>query len=104
MGIVNEVIDITHHSKRTQAGNLEAAGIIKSVSTPKEVVHTEVPQNVTLERAIDYFKNNATGEYTNLYKATAQWLEKFNTYSRTAVNKVVDNVTTVDMSEVNEDE
>lgn len=105
MGIFNEVIDITHHSKRTQAGNLEAAGVLKSASNDSgKVISTSVPQNVTVEKAIEYFKANATGEYTNLYTATAQWLEKFNSYSRTIINKATENIPSVDISEVSEDE
>lgn len=105
MGIFNEVIDITHHSKRTQAGNLEAAGVIKpTVTSSGEMIESKVPQNVTIEKAIEYFRSNAQGEYANLYTATAQWLERFNTYSRTAVNKANESVATVDMSEVDNDE
>lgn len=107
MGIINEVIDITHHSKRTQAGNLERAGVIKAskADTSGVACSSEVPQNITIERAIDYFKQNAEGEYKNLYTATAKWLEQFNTFSRTSVKKATDNdIATVDVSEVSDNE
>ena len=110
MGIFNEVIDITHYSKRTQAGNLIAAGVIKPVSNDESSpdVIRGVPQNITVETAIQYFRDNAVGEYERLYKATAQWLERYNTYSRTLVNKAVEEsaeiTNTVDMSEVTDNE
>lgn len=98
-------VDITHHSKRTQAGNLIAAGVISTPNTEvPTTTNSTVPQNITVEVAIEYFKNNAIGDYERLYKATAEWLERFNTYSRTLVNKAVEEskTPTVDMSEVEE--
>ena len=77
MSIFNEVIDITHHSNRTQEGNLRAAGIITDEVTTVAPKATSVPQNVTLETAINFFESNAHGEYSILYRQTAKGLKEY---------------------------
>lgn len=116
MGIFDEVIDITHHSKRTQAGNLAAAGVIPNSDSGAEITQpkTSVPQNITIEKAIQFYRENAVGEYKNLYSATADYLEKLNSYSRTVVKNILEKnieetsvdeeIPTVDLSEVSENE
>lgn len=116
-----KVEDITHHSKRTQAGNVAKAGTAYDVVMGKanglaisdsdvSPIKSRVPQNVTLETAIKFFRENANGEYTTLFTQTAEWLDKYRVASRTAMNRLIkeaeqnkeeDNTLTVDMSEVN---
>lgn len=108
------VEDITHHSKRTQAGNIEKAGtsydaLVESMS--KNIsgdTSTSVPVNVTIETAIQYFRDNAKGENTNLYSFTANILEKYRTAFKSAIAKAIkdsdDSVLEVDASEVNDSE
>ena len=100
----NKVEDITHHSKRTQRGNLISAGVIKPNTDIPKPVESVVPQNVTPEKAIEFFKKNATGEYTNLYTSTAKWLEQYLTVSKSAIRRAESDVATVDISEVNTNE
>ena len=106
--------DITHYSKRTQAGNVEQAGtsydkfVSEMTSGNANVKESSVPVNVTIESAIQYFKDNATGDKRNLYTFTADILDKYRVVSRSAVSKafekvkeesVEDSVIEVDMSE-----
>lgn len=71
------VQDISFVSPKTQAGNLREAQV-QSVTQvndiPQEPVETNIPQAVTLESAINYFEDNAVGEFENLYKFTAKSL------------------------------
>lgn len=109
-----KVEDITHYSKRTQAGNVEKAGtsydkvVSEMSSVNTNVKESSVPVNVTIESAIQYFKDNATGDKRNLYTFTADILDKYRLISRSSVSKafekakeesVNDNVIEVDMSE-----
>lgn len=72
------VVDITHKPKRTQADNLRKS--INSVSSvPQEITteikpHYEVPTMITLEKAIHFYEENATGDLEKLYSQTAKWL------------------------------
>lgn len=116
-------VDITHHSKRTQAGNIAKAGTAYDVvmgnssglvidnDGVSSITKSNVPQNVTLETAIKFFRENAKGECSKLFSQTADWLDKYRVASRTAMNKLLkeaeqsnegaeDNTLTVDMSEV----
>ena len=80
MPFVNNVEDITHHPKRTQAGNILAAGTAFMTTTDQakpEQRQTDIPLNVTMESAIEYFRSHATGEFTVLYSFTADALERF---------------------------
>ena len=106
------VEDITHHSKRTQEENLRLAGVADTITTVCEepTVNGGVPQSVTLESAITYFRANAKGDTYKLFMQTADWLDKYRVASRTAMNKLLkeaqaeeaeDSETlTVDMNEV----
>lgn len=75
------VEDITHHPKRTQAENILKAGTAFHTVTDRgavsEAVESDVPVNVTLESAIQYFRDHADGAYHNLYMFTADALEKY---------------------------
>lgn len=94
--------DITHHSKRTQAENIEKAGTAYDVIMQREALSksgedyspnanagSDVPKTVTLESAITYFRSHASGDKSALYTMTADWLEKYRTASRTAINKML---------------
>lgn len=118
--------DITHHSKRTQAGNIEKAGtaydVVMSNSTKGELTVSEnpvsmttssVPKSVTLESAITFFRENAKGDFKVLFTMTADWLDKYRVASRTAMNRLLkeaeeseesveDSTVTIDMSEIGE--
>lgn len=116
--------DITHHSKRTQAGNIEKAGTAYDVvvsanqngvalsENSVSISTSSVPNSVTLESAIKFFRENAVGECATLFKMTAEWLDKYRVASRTAMNKLIQeakeneekdsDTVTVDMSEVGE--
>lgn len=112
--------DITHHSKRTQAGNIEKAGTaydlcvdnsssIRVDTSSKVTTVSEVPKSVTLESAIKFYREHATGRMYSLFKMTAEWLDKYRTASRTAMNKLIEEAkekekeaVTVDMSEMEE--
>ena len=114
--------DITHHSKRTQAGNIEKAGtsydVVSanqngvSVNSGSVCSYLNVPKSVTLESAIKFFRENSVGECATLFKMTAEWLDKYRVASRTAMNKLIQeakeneekdsDTVTVDMSEVGE--
>lgn len=95
----NNVEDITHHSKRTQAGNIEQAGtsydlLVNSscdatVSSGVSSFERDIPTNVTLESAVEFFRNHAKGELASLYIFTADALEKYRVISRTAVSKAL---------------
>ena len=87
MGIFDTVEDITHHSKRTQEGNLRAAGKLAEETPEPEFIRSKVPQNITLETAIQYFENNAHGEFSNLYRQTAKWLNEFLAIPKSEVRK-----------------
>lgn len=119
-------IDITHHPKRTQAGNIARAGTAYSKSVPQSVKEGSVPTvlsasevadilniptNVTMETAIKFYRSHATGQFETLFTMTADWLEKYRLVSRATVNKAVqqteeqkikDDVLTVDMSKAGE--
>lgn len=67
--------DITHKPKRKQSeieneNNSNSAG-----SEAVNVTLSSVPQSVTLESAITYFKDNASGANKQLFNRTASWLE-----------------------------
>ena len=118
--------DITHHSKRTQAGNIEKAGtgydVVMSKGTKDEVKLSEnpisittygIPKSVTLESAITFFRENAKGDCKVLFTMTADWLDKYRVASRTAMNRLLkeseeseesveDSTVTIDMSEIGE--
>lgn len=87
------VEDITHHSKRTQAGNIEKAGTSyeSAMSGGQSNISgdssSKVPVSVTIESAIQYFRSNATGDKLNLYTFTADILEKYRLISKNAVTK-----------------
>ena len=105
--ICNQVIDITHHSKRTQAGNLINAGknvVDNTKDTGVIDSNSNVPVNVTIESAIEYYKNNATGSFANLYSFTVDVLEKYRKLSKKAINDMKSqensDVVEVDINEV----
>lgn len=68
------VIDVTHRPKRMQGTNLKTLN-----DHPQETVakDSNVPQTVTLERAIVFYETHAEGEHKVLYSQTAKWLREF---------------------------
>lgn len=72
------VIDVTHKPKRMQGSNLRNA-IGVEPTQEQEVIESVVPQSATLERAIQYYEANATGEFRVLYTQTAKWLREYMT-------------------------
>lgn len=72
------VEDITHKPRRTQADNLKKAGVVADVvPSGNDEIISKVPQSPTVEGAIQFFEDNAKGEYKALYKSTAVWLRKY---------------------------
>lgn len=70
------VYDVTHKPKRMQSDNLKAVlGEETTVSVAGE--ESDIPNIVTLERAIHFYESHANGEYKNLYTQTAKWLREF---------------------------
>lgn len=67
------VIDITHKPRRYQGDSI--TNDTSSVSVSDNVVHSNIPQNPTLESAITFYLNNADGNYKSLYSFTANWLK-----------------------------
>ena len=93
MGIFDKnVIDITHHSKRTQAGNIAKAGtsfdVVMSQSR-EESTERVIPKNVTIESAILYFRKNANGDNSVLYQRTAEWLEKYRVIAQSTAKRIL---------------
>lgn len=72
------VVDVTHRPKRMQGTNLRNMADHESNSS-QEVYESNVPQSATLERAIQFYESNATGEYRVLYAQTAKWLREYMT-------------------------
>lgn len=75
------VVDITHHSKRTQEGNLKGHSSNRIVTEDSTVLNTDtsstpVPRAVTLENAIDFYANAKDKDpaIVKLFSATANWL------------------------------
>lgn len=99
-----ETIDITHKSKRTQEGNIlkaEAMGTITTgiradgsdlvvSNTTVSISKSDIPQNVTPETAIVFYREHAVGEFKNLFLQTAEWLDLYRTASKTAMNKLIE--------------
>ena len=72
------VEDITHKPRRTQADNLKKAGVVADeVPSGNDELVSKVPQSPTVEGAIQFFEENAKGEYKALYKSTATWLRNY---------------------------
>ena len=72
------VVDITHKPKRTQADNLKKAGYTNDeASVADNNVQSKVPQSPTVESAIQFFEDNASGEFKALYSNTAKWLRNY---------------------------
>lgn len=70
--------DITHKPRRTQADNLKKAGFTNdNVTVTEDNVQSKIPQSPTVEGAIQFFEDNAKGEYKALYTSTAMWLRKY---------------------------
>lgn len=68
--------DITHKSKRKQS-EIETENNSSADSSTVNVTLSSIPQGVTLESAITYFKENASGANENLFKATVKWLTEY---------------------------
>lgn len=105
------VEDITHYSKRTQAGNIEQAGTSydtlvesKSKNISGDTSVKGIPVNITIETAIQYFRENAKGENLNLYLFTADILEKYRVIFKGAVSKALDKSKKESTIEVNMNE
>lgn len=70
------VYDVTHKPKRMQNANIKAVmGEERTVSIAGE--ESDIPNIITLERAIHFYESHAEGEYANLYTQTAKWLREF---------------------------
>lgn len=87
------VIDITHKPKRLQRDNIMQAGTAYDADNPDTSVGDPLSciplHNVTIERAIQYYEANATGELTTLYSNTAKWLRQLLAVGMNAVAKAV---------------
>lgn len=73
------VTDITHKPKRQQADMLKLKQQIEGnvPVTEAEETAVDVPNVLTLERAISFYKRRAgLSELGKLYEATAKWLEE----------------------------
>ena len=81
------VVDVTHRPKRMQGANLKT--MIESEPN-QEKVESNVPQSATLERAIQFYESNATGEYKVLYAQTAKWLREYMTKTMPVVQVPVE--------------
>lgn len=85
------VLDITHKPKRLQRDNILAAGTQypEEESRDNQVSAMScVPlHNITIERAIQYYESNATGEFATLYSNTAVWLRRLIAAGKSAVQK-----------------
>ena len=70
------VYNITHKPKRMQGDNLKS---LRNEETTVSLAGAEsdIPNIVTLERAINFYESRAEGEYKNLYTMTAKWLREF---------------------------
>lgn len=68
--------DITHKPRRMQSDNLSQAD---PESVGEATVDTgDVPQNVTLERAIRFYEEHVTDpQMGRLYRQTAVWLKDY---------------------------
>ena len=65
------VVDITHYPERTLKENLKAAQQTENEEVKSELL---VDTNITLEKAIKFYKENSSGENGALFSATAKWL------------------------------
>ena len=79
------VIDVTHKPKRLQGMNLRTMTDHNNTEGQETKEHN-VPQSATLERAIQFYESNATGEYQVLYAQTAKWLREYMTKTIPVVN------------------
>ena len=79
------VVDVTHKPKRMQGANLRNM-TSPDTDSSQDVYESNVPQSATLERAIQFFESNATGEYRVLYAQTAKWLREYMTKTMPVVN------------------
>ncbi len=68
------VEDITHKPLRYQGDSLRPS--TESNLSEQSSTLSRVPQNVTIEKAISFYEENAHGEYRNLYLSTAKWLKE----------------------------
>lgn len=82
------VVDITHKPKRTQGDNIKAIQSEEFRETTSE--GSTVPRIVTLERAIDFYESNSSGELSSLYLQTAKWLREFMSKSVPVVSDEMD--------------
>lgn len=91
------VVDITHHSKRTQEGNLNNRPdriyvSEETTATPTQQEQGDVPRAITVENAIDYYTNKKTGniQLAKLYSATAVWLGDYLRLKNLKEGKIVE--------------
>lgn len=87
-------IDITHRSKRTQRDNIVKSGVLfdgesNSNEDVKDALSGVPVHSVTIERAIQYYEANATGDYKTLYSLTAKWLRQLVAVGMKAALKAV---------------
>lgn len=90
------VVDITHHPKRTQGGNLnnrpDRIYVSEETDTPTQQEQGDVPRAITVENAIDYYTNKKTGniQLAKLYSATAVWLGDYLRLKNLKEGKIVE--------------
>lgn len=101
-------INISHKPRRLQRDNIIAAGT--AADDPTESAERDSPMscvplhNVTIERAIQYYEANATGEVATLYSNTAKWLRSLLSVGMNAVKKAVQEESEEHTNEVSEGE
>lgn len=91
------VVDITHHSKRTQEGNLNnrperVYASEETTATPAQQEQGDIPRAITVENAIDYYTDKKTGDIqlAKLYSATAVWLGDYLRLKNAKEGKIVE--------------
>ena len=72
-GFITRVEDVTVKPTRLQS---EVVNLNKTYEPTQEVKATNIPQLLTLERAIKWYEENAVGEISSLYLFTALQLRK----------------------------
>lgn len=104
-----KVVDITHKPKRMQGDNFVGTDLhIKSqeeTSTPNND-DTDIPEYVTLERAIEFYNNHAniTTYKGKLYSATVSWLKELLSLRATKLTALADSKTNVLVASLNGEE
>ena len=80
---IRENKDVTHKTRRMQSEVGKETNETMVVGDTVNTTLSPVPQSVTLENAITYFENNASGVNKNLFSRTAKWLKELMSYQAT---------------------